>query len=123
MSAKAVKLGSNQEIQRAHETAAHFLVATGILEAEAGPKQTEHVALELTIVDAVKKPSSGFEFHGRLFGLQQIRAGAVVGSDENLEIRSKRSSFALMPNASVEVGQDMLYLAHQVDPTTLLPPE
>ena len=122
----AVECGQHddpQSSQRAHDTAAHFLVATGILAPQAATSLPSQPAVELNIVDAVKKPSPGFEFSGRLFGLQQIPAGAIVGSDANLEIRSKRPSYAIMPNASVEVGQDMLYLAHQVDPITLLPPE
>ncbi|MCP4448014.1 MAG: hypothetical protein GY811_22165 [Myxococcales bacterium] len=122
----AVECGQHEDplsTQRAHETAAHFLVASGILPPEATTPLSVHASVELHIVDAVKKPSPGFEFSGRLFGLQQIRAGSIIGADANLEIRCRRSSFAIMPNASVEVGQDMLYLAHQVDPTTLLPPE
>ncbi len=122
----AVECGQHddpQSTQRAHDTAAHFLVATGILPREAANPLPEQDPVELKIVDAVKKPSPGFEFNDRLIGLQQIRAGAIVGSDANLEIRSKRSSYAIMPNAKVEVGQDMLYLAHQVDPMTIQPPE
>jgi succinylglutamate desuccinylase len=122
----AVECGQHddpQSAQRAHDTAAHFLVATGILLPSAASALPEQVAIELNIVDAVKKPSPGFEFNGQLLGLQKIPAGTVVGSDANLEIRSKRPSFAIMPNASVAAGQDMLYLAHQVDPITLLPPE
>ncbi len=122
----AVECGQHddpQSTERARETALRFLVATRILPRESGPPPLPHPALELNIVDAVKKPSPGFEFHARLFGLQRIPAGSIVGSDANLEIRCKRTSFAIMPNASVEVGQDMLYLAHQVDPITLLPPD
>ena len=122
----AVECGQHddpQATQRAHDTAARFLVATGIMPPSAAAPPPVHDAVELNIVDAVKKPSPGFAFHGQLLGLQEIAAGAVVGSDANLEIRCKRASFAIMPNASVAVGQDMLYLAHQVDPITFLPPE
>ncbi len=119
----AVECGQHDDpisTQRAHETANHFLVATGILPPNAAPALPEQPPVELNIVDAVKKPSPGFQFHQRLIGLQQIPAGAIIGSDENLEIHCKRTSFAIMPNAAVETGQDMLYLAHQITPNTLL---
>ncbi len=119
----AVECGQHEDpraVERAHLTAEHFLVACGLLAPEQAPPKSNEPALELTLVDAIKKPSPGFGFAGRLVGLQQIRAGALVGSDENLEIRCRRNCFVIMPNATVEVGNDMLYLAHQTDPATEL---
>jgi succinylglutamate desuccinylase len=115
----AVECGQHDDprsIERARETIERFLVACAMLLSEAASTPREP-ALELVIVDAIKKPSPGFGFAGRLIGLQQVAAGALVGCDENLEIRSTRNCFVIMPNASVEVGSDMLYLAHQIDPT------
>lgn len=120
----AVECGQHDDpwaTERAHSTALHFLVALDQLPDEAAPALPEEPPLELNIVDAVKKPSAGFQFHFRFIGLQQIPPDAVVGSDENLEVRCKRGAFLIMPNASVEVGQDMLYLAHQIDPSTHVP--
>ena len=120
----AVECGQHEDpraIQRACETAHHFLVATGLVGPETASKRPAECALELSIVDAVKKPSRDFAFMGTFMGLQELRPGAVVGRDENLEVRCVRKSFVIMPNAAVEVGQDMLYLAHQIDPTTHVP--
>jgi hypothetical protein len=94
----------------------HFLVALGMLAPEKAPPLSDAPALELAIVDAIKKPSPGFAFAGLFVGLQQTKAGALIGCDENLEVRCRRTCFGIMPNASVEVGSDMLYLAHQIDP-------
>lgn len=116
----AVECGQHEDplsTQRARETALRFLVATGILPPEAGPPTSRQPAIELNVVDAVKKPSPGFVFKEQLLGFQQIDAGAVLGGDANLEIRCKQPSYAIMPNASVDVGHDMLYLAHQVVPS------
>ncbi len=115
----AIECGQHEDaesIARAHKTCAHYLVACGLLDPKDAPPLAPEPALELAIEDAIKKPSPGFAFAGPLIGLQQSGAGALIGSDENLEIRSKRNCFVIMPNASVEVGNDMLYLAHQIDP-------
>ncbi len=115
----AVECGQHDDphsVDRAHKTVVHFLVAVGMLAPEMAPALEREPAMELLIVDAIKKPSVGFAFAGRFVGLQQTPAGALIGSDENLEVRCKRSCFVIMPNASVEVGNDMLYLAHQFDP-------
>src|SRR5690606_33436818 len=91
----AVECGQNEDpraADRAYQTARHFLVATGLIDdSQASPLPAEP-ALELNIVDAIKKPSPGFHFHGSFVGLQQIPAGAILGSDDNLEIRSKQTS-------------------------------
>lgn len=118
----AVECGQHEDpkaTQRARETAARFLVATHTLPTEAGPPPAEHSALELRVVDAVKKPSPEFAFQEELLGFQRIDAGAIVGGDANVEMRCKRPSYAIMPNASVDVGHDMLYLAHKIDPASL----
>ena len=120
----AVECGQHDDprsIERAYKTSKHFLVAIDMLPPEDAPALQPEPALELNIVDAIKKPSPGFIFQGGFVGLQQIKAGTVVGSDDNLEVRCKRNCYVIMPNASVEVGSDMLYLAHQFDPATVDP--
>jgi predicted deacylase len=115
----AVECGQHEDphaAERAQKTIAHFLVAVGMLAPEMAPALEKEPAMELSIVDAIKKPSTGFGLAGPFVGLQQMRAGALIGSDENLEVRCRRTCFVIMPNASVEVGNDMLYLAHQFDP-------
>lgn len=120
----AVECGQHDDpraIDRAWNTARHFLVAMNMIGSEEAPVPAPEPALELNIVDAVKKPSPGFVFMGRFLGLQELPAGHAVGCDDNLEIRCRRKSFVIMPNAAVAVGQDMLYLAQQIDPATHVP--
>jgi predicted deacylase len=116
----AVECGQHEDegvVERAHETVSRFLAALGMLNPEHTPAPSEEPVLELVLVDAVKKPSPGFKFDKPLTGLQHVPAGMLVGTDANLEIRCKRSCFVIMPNSSVEVGNDMLYLAHPVGPS------
>jgi succinylglutamate desuccinylase len=114
----AVECGQHDDpssVDRAHETVARFLAALDMLSPDQTPPPREEPSIELVLVDAIKKPSQGFEFEAPLVGLQRITEGVLVGADENLEIRCKRSCFVIMPNASVDVGNDMLYLAHTID--------
>lgn len=100
-------------LEQAYECALHFLVACDNIDAVKAPALPQEPVVELDIVDAVKKPSADFRFDQRLVGLQRLDAYDVVGSDANLEIRCKRPGYVIMPNSSVEVGKDMLYLAHE----------
>lgn len=78
-----------------------------------GPPAT-HAApcTHLWIMAAVKRPSLAFRFARPLSSMQQLQAGELIGSDGVLALSAQCHCYVIMPNDSVPVGDDMLYIAH-----------
>jgi len=69
----------------------------------------------LWITAAVKRPSSSFRFARPFESMQELRAGELIGCDEVLALSAQCHCYVIMPNDSVSVGDDMLYLARSLD--------
>jgi succinylglutamate desuccinylase len=108
----AVECGSHDE-PHAAETARRIidrmLRALDLIEDEVPRPSAPSVVLRL--MDAIKRPSPTFRFTRPLSGLERLLPGERIGGDANVEIRMRSECYALMPNDSVPVGEDMLYLA------------
>lgn len=65
----------------------------------------------LQVVEIIARPSEGFKFTRALRGLDRIEAGEVIAADRVAELRVREACFVLMPNDTVPVGQDMVFLA------------
>jgi predicted deacylase len=64
---------------------------------------------------AVKRPSAGFRFVQPLTSMQQLPAGALIGRDQDLALTVNRQCYVIMPNDTVPVGEDMIYIAQPVE--------
>jgi len=115
--AVAVECGGHEDPDApevACRVARRFLVVTGLLAPE-GPDPSR--PSRLRILGALKRPSARFRFDRPIAGMELLTGGRVLGADEHVEIRVLRDCRAVMPNDRVPVGEDMLYLAVEEDPT------
>jgi uncharacterized protein len=64
---------------------------------------------------AVKRPSSSFKFVKPLSSMQPLATGELIGCDEHLALSAQRACYVIMPNDTVAVGEDMLYIAQLSD--------
>ncbi|HJL17787.1 MAG TPA: succinylglutamate desuccinylase/aspartoacylase family protein [Sandaracinaceae bacterium LLY-WYZ-13_1] len=103
--------GLARTTEAAWETTLRFLRATGSLEGEAPPGDPTF----LEVVEIVSRPSEGFRFTRPLTGLERLEPGEVFAADKVAELRVREPCFALLPNDSVPVGSDMVFLARRVD--------
>lgn len=87
--------------------AKRFLVATGAL---AGVAPT-HSAVLLEVVAALPQPSRAFRFDAPIRGLDDLRAGQILGRDGEEVVRVDHDCVAVLPNDRVPVGKPMIYLA------------
>lgn len=87
----------------------HFLEATGVLRADEPPALEDPVAVR--VVETITRPSEAFRFSTPWRGFQKLDAGTVLGRDEVTEIRVGRACYAVLPNDTVAVGEDTVYLA------------
>ena len=62
---------------------------------------------------AVKRPSASFRFAEPLEGMQRLAAGHVIGYDNQLVLSVRSPCYAVMPNDTVPVGDDLLYIAEE----------
>jgi hypothetical protein len=65
----------------------------------------------LTLQVAIKRPTAGFKFAKPLASMQLLEAGDVIGRDEDMVLCAQRRCHVIMPNDTVPVGEDMIYLA------------
>lgn len=65
----------------------------------------------LSMLAAVKRPSSTFKFVRPLASMQRLAKGELIGVDDNLALSAQRDCYVIMPNDNVLVGEDLLYLA------------
>ncbi|MDH3625826.1 MAG: succinylglutamate desuccinylase/aspartoacylase family protein [Myxococcales bacterium] len=110
--ALSVECGAHDDPEisdKAYRIAISFLQVTGALsdrtEREGNNVRTVHV------VETITKPSAEFRFGSPWTGFQELEPGVLVGRDRVTEIRATRRCYAVLPNESVEVGDDVIYLA------------
>jgi hypothetical protein len=70
---------------------------------------------------AIKRPSASFRFSRPLASMQQLAAGEIIGSDEDITFCAQRACYVIMPNDNVEVGDDMLYVAQLATESLAVP--
>lgn len=68
----------------------------------------------LLVRAAIKRPSAGFRFALAFRGMEAVRAGVLLGSDEHVQLSASRDCVLIMPNDQVAVGDDMLYVAERL---------
>jgi succinylglutamate desuccinylase len=93
----------------AERIAMNFLRVTGAID-DGHPTNGSDVRT-VHVVETITKPSEEFHFGARWTGFQRLEPGALVGRDRITEIRASRACYAVLPNADVEVGEDVIYLA------------
>lgn len=62
---------------------------------------------------AVKRPSESFRFAEPIEGMQRLPAGHVIGYGDQLVLSVRSPCYAIMPNDTVPVGDDLLYIAEE----------
>jgi predicted deacylase len=82
--------------------------------ADASPLASPSTWLRLQA--AVKRPSAGFRFVQPFTSMQRLAAGTVIGRDEDLALTVNRPCYVIMPNDTVPVGEDMIYIAQRSEP-------
>ena len=95
-------------VAEAVDIALRFLRATGAASGGAPPAGD---AMLLEVTDVLRKPSAGFRFASAIRGLDELPAGHLVGRDGTIEMRVTDPAIALLPNDTVAVGEDLVYLA------------
>ena len=95
--------------ETAQRIAMNFLRATGAVD-DGHPTNGSDVRT-VHVVETITKPSEEFHFGAPWTGFQRLEPGALVGRDRITEIRTSRACYAVLPNADVEVGDDVIYLA------------
>lgn len=110
--ALSVECGAHDDpdiIGTAERIAMSFLRVTGAIDggkpAHGSEVKTVHV------LERITKPSKEFTFGSPWTGFQQLEPGTLVGRDRVTEIRVGRPCYAVLPNADVDVGDDVIYLA------------
>lgn len=109
----SVECGAHTEegtVDAAWACATRFLRAAGVLEGEA----PEGSPVFLEIVEIISRPSENFRFTRPIRGLDRLEAGDAFAADRVAELRTREPCFALLPNDTVEVGRDMVFLARPV---------
>lgn len=99
--------GGDETTEAAWACTLRFLRATGVLDGEAAANDPTF----LEIVEIISRPSEGFRFTRPLRGLERLEAGDVFAADRVAELRTREPCFVLLPNDTVEVGRDMVFLA------------
>jgi succinylglutamate desuccinylase len=99
--------------ERAYQIAMNFLRATGAI--DDGNTISGNDVRTVHVVETITKPSEDFVFGAPWTGFQGLEPGALVGRDRVTEIRVSRPCYAVLPNADVEVGEDVIYLAVDAD--------
>ena len=94
-------------VDAAWDCTLRFLRAAGVLEGEA----PEGAPTFLEIMEIISRPSPGFRFTRTLRGLERLEAGDVFAADRVAELRTRAPCYVLLPNDTVEVGCDMVFLA------------
>jgi predicted deacylase len=95
--------------QVAYLCARRALSFLGLLDpiADVAPRSTTRLMLQA----AVKRPSPTFRFVRPLRSMERLSAGELIGRDENLTLSANGPCWVIMPNDTVPVGEDMLYIA------------
>jgi len=93
----------------AYQCALRALAYFGLIAAL--PEPERRAPRVLHVLSAIKRPSAGFRFERPLLGMQALQAGQVIGHDEHLTLTVRSPCYAIMPNDTVAVGDDMLFIA------------
>ena len=110
--ALSVECGAHGDLQiseTAQRIAMNFLRVTGAID-DGHPTNGSDVRT-VHVIETLTKPSEEFHFGAPWTGFQRLEPGALVGRDRVTEIRASRACYAVLPNADVEVGEDVIYLA------------
>lgn len=99
--------GEQKTVDEAFRCTRRYLQAAGVLEGEAEPGDP----MFLRVTEIIHRPSEGFRFTRPIRGLDQLEAGEVFASDRIAELRVREPCYVLLPNDSVPVGRDMVFLA------------
>lgn len=101
---------SNPELaNQAYRIARSFLGATGAIDDDEQVNGEEVRAVH--VVETITRPSEEFTFAAPWTGFQELEPGTLVGRDRVTEIRVSKACYAVLPNAEVGVGDDVIYLA------------
>ncbi len=101
--------GDREIANKAYDIALRFLRATGAID-DGEPIRGSDVR-KVRVVERISKPSEEFAFDAPWTGFQLLEPGTLVGHDRLTEIRVSRPCYAVLPNDSVDVGDDVIYLA------------
>jgi predicted deacylase len=85
----------------------------GLVACDAAPPG--RATIRLLLRAAIKRPSSTFRFARPLASMQELAASELIGFDEDISIAARKKCYVIMPNDSVPVGEDMLYIAEAED--------
>ncbi len=99
--------GAEETVEQAFLCAQRFLRACDVLEGDAELGDP----LFLRVTEIIHRPSEGFRFTRPIRGLEQLQAGEVFAADRLAELRVREPCYVLLPNDSVPVGRDMVFLA------------
>ena len=102
--------GDPEIAKKAYEIALSFLRVTGAID-DAAPVRRGDDVRTVHVVETIAKPSEEFRFGSPWTGFQRLEPGTLVGRDRVTEIRVSRPCYAVLPNESVDVGDDVIYLA------------
>lgn len=94
----------------AYRCAKRALSYFGMIEAAADAPEAHK---RLWVRAAIKRPSASFRFAEPLEGMQHLAAGHVIGYGDQLVLSVRSPCYAIMPNDTVPVGDDMLYIAEE----------
>lgn len=99
--------GDPATVEEAYLVALRYLRAMRALDGEAELGDP----MFLRVTEIIHRPSEGFRFTRPIRGLDQLEAGEVFAADRIAELRVREPCYVLLPNDSVPVGRDMVFLA------------
>lgn len=118
MGRPAVSVECGQHVQPsavdvAYKCIRRFLDQLGVIPMPAVPEGADAPApaITLRLHAAVKRPSSEFRFVRPLASMDRLASGELIGRDDDLALSANRSCYVIMPNDTVAVGEDMVYIA------------
>ncbi len=71
----------------------------------------------LKVFLALPKKTEGFRFVKPLRGFERIDEGQLIGRDGTIEMRAPADAFAVLPNDTVPLRKNVVYLAREEAPT------
>ncbi len=110
----AVECGQHDDpgsVARAFDVTARFLAALGLLPPmESRPGEPAQV---VEVVHRVAKPGADFRFVRVFRGFDRVSRGETIGRGGGVDLVASDDFVVMLPNDTVAVGQDVLYLGRE----------
>ncbi|MCX6734214.1 MAG: succinylglutamate desuccinylase/aspartoacylase family protein [Candidatus Peregrinibacteria bacterium] len=89
-----------------------FLQRTGACDFGLPEPENVQESKRLTIYNHVVPQSNSFTFARAFSSFDIVKAGELIGNDDNKEVRAEEDSFIIFPKTTIEQGKIACYLAH-----------